>query len=173
MRITKYGMHGRRAIRLPTRAQSVDAFTLIELILALTILVAVGSLVMPALGRWQRAMPLRQAVQTVKFEMARTRIRAMSDAVPWTVLLGPGGRSLRRFPTFATDNPAADVVELPRGVRIHASGSTAESEQSTALQFQADGTVTDARLVLVDSDGVSQVLIWDRLTGTVRQPMEP
>lgn len=173
MRKSNCGMIGRCATRHATHRKSVGGFTLIELMLALTILVAVGSLVLPALGRWQRAMPLRQAVQTVKFEMARTRIRAMSDAVAWTVIFTEDGRSFRRFPTFATDSSRAEIVQLPQGVRLQAAGVTGREEQPTALRFQADGTVTDARLILVDSEGVSQSLILDRLTGIVVESPEP
>lgn len=148
-------------------------FTLMELLLVLGLLVTAMSMVVPALARYQRAMPLNQAVSMFRTELLRTRLLAIDEAETWMVELSPDGRSFSRYRNFEKDASVRTTFRLPEGV-ILLSASRIHSEQSIKpLQFLPDGTVTSATLVLKDSEGLRRTLILDRLTGAIRPATDP
>ncbi|MEO1996368.1 MAG: hypothetical protein ABGZ17_13955 [Planctomycetaceae bacterium] len=173
MRVSSWRQFGRLGLNPAWHARRAAAFTLVELLFVLAVLVVAASVVMPALSRWQRGMPLDQARQLVKYELARTSVLAMSEASAWTVTYDLGGRRFRRFPSFLTDVRLQEEFELPAGVRFEKSGRSSGSHETGVLRFFADGTATQTTLVLTDSTGVSQELKLDRLTGTMQSAMDP
>ena len=142
-----------------TTARSRAASTLMEVMLVLVLLLTIASVVMPAMSRWQQAMPLDQATTLVRNELTRTRVLAIDEAVSWSVEVTSEGRSFRRYSTEPNNSEAS--FQLPTGVHF-----TSNTEQ---LHFQSDGTTTDTILVLEDAQGVQQQLKLDRLTGTIRK----
>jgi prepilin-type N-terminal cleavage/methylation domain-containing protein len=143
-------------------------FTLIELLLVLGLLVTVTSLVMPAMGRYQRAMPLNQAVSMIQSELTRTRLLAIDEAITWTVELKADGDTFQRHRKFDGGARSGETFQLPDGVRFGPTSKNNSAETLQPLHFYADGTVTNATLVLLDSEGIQRELILDRLTGTIR-----
>tara|TARA_R110002072_G_scaffold303069_2_gene492690 strand:- start:17600 stop:18121 length:522 start_codon:yes stop_codon:yes gene_type:complete len=143
-------------------------FTLIELLLVLGLLVTVTSLVMPAMGRYQRAMPLNQAVSMIQSELTRTRLLAIDEAITWTVELKADGNTFRRHRTYDGGARSGETFQLPDGVRFGSTSKNNSAETLQPLHFYADGTVTNVTLVLQDSEGMRRELILDRLTGTIR-----
>lgn len=136
-----------------------SAFTLMELLLVLVLLLTISSVVVPAVGRWQQAMPLEQATTLVRNELTRTRILAIDEAVSWSVAIEANGLSFRRFPTASPRN--STTFKLPTGVHVVSKTDT--------LQFLSDGTTSDTILTLEDAQGIQQQLKLDRLTGTIRK----
>ena len=130
-----------------------------EVMLVLVLLLTIASVVVPAMGRWQQAMPLDEATTLVRNELTRTRVLAIDEAVSWSVEIASDGRSFRRHSTQSNNNEAS--FQLPTGVHI-----ASKTEQ---LHFQSDGTTTDTILVLEDAQGIQQQLKLDRLTGTIRK----
>lgn len=139
-----------------------------ELLLVLGLLVTVTSMVMPAMARYQRAMPLNQAVALIQTEFTRTRLLAIDEAITWSIEFEPSGDSFVRRRTFEADADSGETFQLPAGVTLYSASRNNSARTLQPLQFFADGTVTNATLVLQDSEGIQSDLILDRLTGTIR-----
>ena len=148
------------------------AFTLVELLLVMAMLVVATSLVMPGVGRWQRNMPLDQSLQQIKYELARTRVLAMSQGTAWTVTFRLGGRQWSRTPTYSHDTQLSQQFMLPEEVRFE-SAEKIRSKPEVSVRFLADGTATPARLILRDVDGTGREIRLDRLTGTMHAVIDP
>lgn len=149
-------------------------FTLMELLLVLGLLVTAMSMVVPALARYQRAIPLNQAVAMLRTELLRTRLRAIDEAETWMVELSPDGRSFSRYRNFEKNDSVGVTFRLPDGVILLSPTSRNRPDQSIKpLQFLPDGTMTSATLLLQDSEGVRRTLILDRLTGAIRPATDP
>ena len=145
--------------QLNTKARNRSAFTLMELMLVLVLLLTIASVVMPAMSRWQQAMPLDQATTLVRNELTRTRVLAIDEASSWSIQISADGQSFQRHPTQSKDDQTR--FELPSGVHF--------TSTSEPLHFQSDGTTSDMILVLEDAQGIQQHLKLDRLTGTIRK----
>lgn len=134
-----------------------SAFTLMEIILVLVVLLTLASVVMPAMTRLQQRMPLDAATMLVRNEVSRTRVLAIDRAEPWSFEIAPDGKSFQRYPLLT--NIKQIQFELPAGIHF---ANTPEP-----LQFRSDGTTCGAILTLQDAEGFQQHLKLDRLTGTI------
>ena len=68
------------------------AVTLIEMILVLSILVALAGLSYPSIDRLLEQLAMDEAVSPVRNELSRTRTRALDAGLTWQFRFEPGGR---------------------------------------------------------------------------------
>ena len=139
-----------------------SAFTLMELLLVLAVLVAVAAIVMPAAGRMLTRQRIRGGAETVRVEWAKARVRAMKSGRIHVFRYEVGGPSYRTEFWEADDTaveagddsalamgtssqPNATLFddltqELPDGVRFFF-GDTEQDVRSTAVVSQLDEAV--------------------------------
>ena len=118
-------------------------YTLLELLLVLAILVAIAGLSWPSVNRLLEDLTVKEAVEPVRAELARTRIRALDAGVTWQFRFEPDGRKYLMVP-YEFDELEADedvqqqqlasfprmAGELPEGMTfVAASESVLGTEQ--------------------------------------------
>lgn len=145
-----------------------DGFTLVELLIVLAILVVVSAATVPALGRWQRELPMREATSLVKERLLQARLLAIDRGISVAFLFQPNEP---RFCLQWGNPPVTDAVELPNGIRF-ASVEQRSAAWSNPIWFHPNGTATDAELSLLDDSGSMQRVVVRRLTGTVKSTRE-
>ena len=133
-------------------------FTLMELLLVLSLLVVLSATAIVGISRFQNSQPLNQAVEMLRVEFARTRTFAIDEGIPW-VISRTDEHAFRRGPERNADDRSAKELRLPREVR-------AASEDT--IRFYPDGTVSGTTIILTDHEGVEQALVLDRLTGMLQ-----
>lgn len=168
--------------------QLQPGFTLVELILVLSVLVVLFSLTLPGIQRWQKALPLEQAISTLQLQLQETRLAAIRSGQPWQLILPAAGLPGRRCPANAhLDGAPTTTFQLPPGIlcQINSPSSPSSASPSSAsahadssvrsITFQPDGTVTPRILCLITADRQQAMLRIERLTGlaTVESPPGP
>ena len=167
-------------------------YTLLELLLVLAILVAIAGLSWPSVNRLLEDLTVKEAVEPVRAELARTRIRALDAGVTWQFRFEPDGRKYLMVP-YEFDELEADedvqqqqlasfprmAGELPESVLgteqlsqeavtgLPEGKSLSEANWSPPLLFYSDGAATDAAFDIVSEDKRFQRLTLRALTGTV------
>jgi type II secretory pathway pseudopilin PulG len=140
------------------RAQRVGAFTLIEILITVTLLGIAGALVIPAMGS-TGAIRIQAAIRTIVADITV----AQSEAVAFQE---------RRALIFSTDNSSYRMISVP--------GNTLDPENNTlydpsrrgglyAVNFTDENRYGDARITAVDFDG-GDALIFDALGGPIIDP---
>jgi len=150
-----------------------SGFSILELLVVLTLMAIVAAISVPALRRWQATLPLEQAAASIQQLVARVRLDALRTGRPALLTLDSSG--ILFTPTVSS--PATREVfplRLPAGLRCEPlSENTRQpsrvlrSDGRVELVFHPDGTATPASLFLRDQAGRSLGLIIRRLNGSV------
>jgi len=160
------------------------AFTLIELILVLALLVVITSIAAPAMARFIRGRALDTEARRLVALMHAAQSRAVSEGMPMMLWLDEktgayglaaetGGQSGGQVIAQASGQNADPKAEnltldstLAMAVLHTGAGAATMFNNLPAIRFQADGTVDEnspQTLKLTDSDGFTRTLTETRL----------
>lgn len=81
-----------------TRARRRPAFTLVELIAVIAIILILAAVVLPSVGTFRGDSRPRAAADAIRAELSHARGRAMLENRPYRVALGHNGTRIRRGP---------------------------------------------------------------------------
>ena len=158
------------------RASTRQGFTLFEVLLVLGLVLALSSVVLPAVGRWHADAALRQGATDLQNTLIRLRTQAVSTGrstgLEWT----PGSPAYRliRQSSGAKGAPGGwtrEEASLPTGVLFE--NTPSRSGTPTSILYSADGIAADTEISLVDADRRRARLRVRRLTGTVTVESDP
>ena len=138
-------------------------FSVIELLLVLSILVLIAALTIPAVERWQGERPIREASDQLLDQLRLARLQAIDQGQPVAFRYRLGSSE---FSIKSGEPPRLVEDHLPETVQFGPAKSQT-AEWSDPLWFHANGTSQDADLELVDDEGRTQHLVVRRLTGGV------
>jgi type II secretion system protein H len=148
-----------------------DAFTLIELILVLALLVIITSLAAPPMANFIRGRAMDSEARRLMALMHAGQSRAVSEGTPTVLWVDEkqGAYGLQAETTGKAGDPKAENLSLDSTLEI-AVLTTGLSAPTTfnnlpAIRFLADGTVDESspqKLQLTDSAGFKRWLIETR-----------
>lgn len=146
----------RRGASLPVAVQRVDAFTLIELILVMALLVVAVSFVTPRFIHFFRGRALDSEARQIVALTHAGRSRAVSAGVPMLLWIDEkqGAYGLEEEPGYSDKDPDAEEFKLDSELQIEVptSGtplpalqlaSTGPHASLPQIRFLADGTIGD------------------------------
>jgi prepilin-type N-terminal cleavage/methylation domain-containing protein len=159
-----------------TRVQSIAGFTLVEMLLVLAILVSLTAVSLPSIMRWQRGLPLDQAVSLLQIQLQETRLAAVRSGETWVLELPTKAAAGYRRSANATSSDQPQLLnaafQWPKGVRCEDNTAGSRRQQLDPVICRPDGTVSERTLRLIDTHGAVVIIHLDRLTGTARvQPI--
>jgi prepilin-type N-terminal cleavage/methylation domain-containing protein len=115
-----------RQRRRTNSTPSHSGYTLVELLLAMAVLVAIAGIAWPVMqGQFQRYL-LKNEVETVRAKLASTRIRAIDSGLIYQFLYEPGGRHFIVVP-FEGVETEAEQVDAGGGSLYRITGSLSEN----------------------------------------------
>jgi len=147
------------------------AFTLIELILVLALLVIVTSLAAPAMANFIRGRALDSESRRLAALMHAGQSRAVSEGMPMVLWIDEkqGAYGLQAETTGQTGDPKAENLSVDSTLQLAVLntglGAPPTFNNLPAVRFLADGTVDEnspQTLQLTDSAGVSRWLVETR-----------
>lgn len=154
----------RKADAQPLAENARGGFTFVELLMVLCVLVVLTSMALPAVLRWQRGMPLEQAISILQMQLQETRLAAIRSGESWIIVLPQDQTPGRRGPASnSTGDDRRFQFVLPARIQCR---DQSTGENAGPIFCHPDGTVSDRQLELQDSDGRLTILKIDRLTGT-------
>jgi type II secretion system protein H len=148
-----------------------SAFTLIELILVLALLVVITSLAAPAMANFIRGRALDSEARRLFSLMHAGQSRAVSEGMPMVLWVDEkqGAYGLSAETTGQTGDPKAETLPVDSTLQIAVLttglGTPTTFNNLPAIRFLADGTVDEnspQTLQLTDSAGFSRWLIETR-----------
>lgn len=150
-----------------------SGFSILELLVVLTLMAILAAISVPALRRWQATLPLEQSAAAIQQLAARVRLGALRSGRPALLTLDSSG--ILFTPTVSSPaNREVLPLRLPEGIRCEPlSGNSGQlsrllrSDGGVELVFHPDGTAAPASLFLRDQAGRSLGLIIRRLNGGV------
>jgi Tfp pilus assembly protein FimT len=164
------------------------AFTLLELVLVLAILILIASLSGPALLRSIASTGLDKGCDMVRSEMARARVKAIKTGHVHALVFAPGGRgmaildfdnlaanqSLQRMDATQFDqstNLVSDDNLLPRGITFAAGEAISNSRSEFVTENSKGGSSGSVRPILFYPDGTCQDarIVLSNTKGDVKQ----
>ncbi len=160
----------RRGASFPAALQN-RAFTLIELILVLALLVVITSLAAPAMSNFIRGRALDSEARRLVALMHAGQSRAVSEGLPMVLWVDEkqGAYGLEAETTEKTGDPKAETLPVDSTLQIAVLttglGTPTTFNNLPAIRFLADGTVDEnspQTLQLTDSAGVSRWLVETR-----------
>ena len=140
-----------------------QGFSLVELLLVLSLMVVLTSLTLPGVLRWQNGVGMERAVSLLQVQLQETRLCAIKSGEPWKLVLPQNGRPGQRRPSVV---PV--MVEKRHEFNWPAGVSCLNTESQTSeivITCHPDGTVTACTLQFKDAHGQQTMLQIDRLTG--------
>ena len=174
---------------------SRPAFTLVELLLVLVLLVVISGFTAAALEGSLLQSKIRKGVEQVRTSWSEARLQSISGGqrLAFTCMLGGRDFRISSCNDFVLPNetktPASnsDVRQLPEGVvfrlvealpnttatQLNAPSSPTEGQWSPPIVFSPDGTSYDARLVLESTTGRQVQLSLRGLTCTAESSDVP
>ena len=167
------GIQKRRGSRfggIPAALQN-RAFTLIELILVLALLVVITSLAAPAMANFIRGRALDSEARRLFALIHAGQSRAVSEGMPMVLWVDEknGLYGLQAETTGQNGDPKAETLSvdstLQMAVLTTGLGTPTTFNNLPAIRFLADGTVDEnspQTLQLTDSAGVSRWLVETR-----------
>ncbi len=148
--------------------QFARGFTLLELLLALAVMIAVLGLTWPAVGRFLGEQPIKNAVESARTGLAGTRQKSMSSGLVYQFRYEPGGD---RFVVLPFELDAQQVT--PGGTGQGSTVSTATPTTSSKLQVAKGRLNTDCRFASsTDANGMFAASNITTATTTERIPPE-
>ena len=154
----------RRADAQPLAEAARGGFTFVELLMVLCVLVVLTSMALPTVLRWQRGMPMEQAISTLQLQLQETRLAAIRSGETWLMVL-PQNRTLGRRHPADNANVTDLKLQFAFPTEIQCQDESKDANVSP-IACHPDGTVSDRRLRLIDAGGRVTILQIDRLTGT-------
>lgn len=151
-----------------SRSRRAGAFTLIELILVLALLVVITSLAIPPMARFIRGRALDSEAQRFMALAHAAQSRAVSEGMPMLVWIdsSTGAYGLTGETTAKTGDPKAEALQVDGTLHITVASKSAASpvlwKNLPAIRFLPDGTVdTDSAVPvqLTDADGFQRLLV--------------
>src|SRR5262245_46560038 len=126
-------------------------FTLMELMLVVAIIVAVGALVTPFMDAFFEPHTVQAALDQIRAEWTETRTPAMSEGIPYRFSVKPNTGEFRIEPDDPSDRPAdekgCEPRKLPSGIVFGSGDPSATTgpagEFTPVAVFLADGTARD------------------------------
>lgn len=149
----------------PTRR---SAYTLMELLLVMAIIVALAAAVAPSLRGVSRGMTLKSVANTIRAELTRAHVLAMRTSRIQVFQYELGGRKFKIEPWIASDDalenrdgeqstePPKTTTEptIPEGTKFAAGDAAVESRSEKIEQQLTDGTgATWSRPIMFYPDG--------------------
>jgi len=153
----------------PSDPRQTGAFSLIELILVMALLVVVVSMVVPKMSGFVRGRALDSEVRRFQALAHAGQSRAVSEGMPMMLWIDTkaGAYGLEEeTPAASTGDPKAEVVDLADSLEM-----TVQNEAGTAptmfrklpaIRFMADGSIDEDSphvIVVTDTGGVSLWLV--------------
>ncbi len=133
----------------PGNKSRINGFTLIELILVMTILSAVIVVSAPSLSRFFRGQSLEE--ESRRF-LAITRFamnKAISEGIPMTLWIDTNLYGLKPQDGYQLDIDDELVFELEEGVHIEIVPVTAKNNEFAEILFSPDGTIDENLIELI------------------------
>jgi len=180
MRISRESSVGSRAPESSARASSCyrpsalgprpRAFTLIELLLVLSLLVVITSLAAPAMANFIRGRALDSEARRLIALTHAAQSRAVSEGMPMLLWIDSPNNAygLQAETTGKSGDPQAESFSVDSTLQIvvlNVSASDTTFQNLPAIRFLPDGTVDENSpqvLQLTDSAGVSRWLVENR-----------
>ena len=163
---------GRRVLRNKTRLRGrrvhLSAYTLMELLLVMAIIVVLAAAVAPSFRGVSRGVTLKSAANTVRAELTRAHVLAMRTSRIQVFQYELGGRKFKVEPWIAGDDslenrdgeqstePPKTTVEptIPEGTKFVAGDAAVESRSERIEQQLTGGTGTTwSRPIMFYPDG--------------------
>ena len=125
------------------------AFTLVELLLVLTLLVVITSMVAPAMSNFIRARAVDSEARRLFALMHAGQSRAVSEGLPMMLWVDEkqGAYGLNAETTSKSGDPKAENLTLDENVRIAVQNAGATGlttfQSLPAIRFLADGTIDE------------------------------
>jgi type II secretion system protein H len=144
------------------------AFTLIELILVLALLVIITSIAVPAMSRFIRGRALDSEVRRLAALIHAAQSRAVSEGMPMMLWVDEknGGYGLEAETSGQNGDAKAEDLAVDSTLQIAVlnlgTGAQTTFKNLPAIRFLADGTVDEdspQTLELQDSDGFARWLV--------------
>ena len=176
------------------RHRASSGYTLLEVMLAVSVLIILSTVASGPIMRTWRDQRLAESTENVRGLLAGTRIRAVDNDQTWQFRYEPGGTHYVRVPLAATESENDETSSrfgqqsgtLPDGITFETdeTGSAppldpkllnglADSQElssaswATPILFYSDGTATEALFTIVDQYGGSREVLVRDLTGAV------
>lgn len=135
-----------------------QAFSLLEVMLVLALLVVIGAIVWPAFDKPFASQRLHSAADMVKAEWMRTRVRAMTTGLPHVFRFQPetGSYQIEAMGGMEAELEATQAMDF--GVPIQPALPTGETDVPglpDGVLFMSSQTATDMRGMLVESQAVA------------------
>ena len=152
----------------PNNPACLRAFTLIELILVLALLVIITSLAAPAMAKFIRGRALDSEARRLMALMHAGQSRAVSEGLPMVLWVDEKQDvyGLQAETTGQNGDPKAEVLPVDSTVQIAVQDAGASAATTfnnlPAIRFLADGTVDEnspPTLELTDSAGFKRWLV--------------
>jgi Tfp pilus assembly protein FimT len=152
----------------PSNRHGAGAFTLIELILVMTLLVVVVSMVAPKMSGFIRGRALDSEARRFQALAHAGQSRAVSEGMPMVMWMDAknGTYGMEEETPISTGDPKAEQVSMAENVALAAqtTGVTALTtfHNLPAIRFTADGTIDENSphtICLTDASGVSLWLV--------------
>ena len=149
----------------PDKRRSQCAFTLVEMILVMTMLVVAVSLIAPNLAGFVRARSLDSEARRLVAMMNAGKARAVSEGMPTVLWIDEKNKSYgleAETPAQKTD-PDAEKFPVDENVAIavmNLSGSGTMFNNLPAIRFLADGTVDENSPQTVKLTGSGGGALW-------------
>jgi type II secretion system protein H len=150
-----------------------SAFTLIELILVLALLVIITSMAAPAISHFVRGRALDSEARRLAALMHAGQSRAVSEGAPMMLWINEKGGAYGLEAETAGQSGDAKAEELNVDSTLQLAVQTASGADTTvkfkdlpAVRFQADGLVDEnsaPMLKLTDTAGFSRWLVLNKL----------
>ncbi len=140
------------------RATTRRAFTLMEVMLTLCLLVAIVGLAWPALDKPFANQRLRKAADQIRAAWGQARVEAMDTGETYIFRYEPQGNGYRVERSTAAEMAAADLTSGGSSTRAAAGQSVAAGSNKKLPQqvtFVGSETVADTRSAMLDSESTS------------------
>lgn len=141
------------------RSEADGGFTLLEMLLVLTLVAAVIVSIVPATTRSRQAVELRTAAVQLAARLNAVRAQATRESAERSMLFD---MAAARY----WSPGLLRAVSLPRGIGLGIEGGIAAA-QATELRFGPDGRAGPARLALRSGSGLVRIAI-DGFSGIAR-----
>lgn len=155
----------RLARQIAMKRRGHRGFTLIELMVVMTILALAAVLVLPEMARGFADARLRLEARSIANLFLQGRERAVFKARSFLVIFGPPDRGRRTLYLAAEDGKVIDKVAFPTGVVLRAQvGEDQWTEDPPPVHFFPNGTCQPLQLDLQGNNGSHVQLQLDPLT---------